>query len=125
MSIDNVKVNIGNSEIVFETTDEIDFTSSGSGDPIVSAPLLDSNGEASSYTLTRFVRAISGKTKMSVVVDAFDENDDKLSYHFEIVPESNDIKSGGDFEKTPESVYKKIFDESNPIIKAPLKKGKY
>ena len=51
------------SEIVFETTDEIDFTSSGSGDPIVSAPLLDSNGEASSYTLTRFVRAISGKTK--------------------------------------------------------------
>jgi hypothetical protein len=68
---------------------------------------------------------VKGKTKMSVVVDAFDENDDKLSYHFEIVPESNDIKSGGDFEKTPESVYKKIFDESNPIIKAPLKKGKY
>ena len=51
------------SEIVFETTDEIDFTSSGSGDPIVSAPILDSNGEASSYTLTRFARAISGKTK--------------------------------------------------------------
>ena len=51
------------SEIVFETTDEIDFTSSGSGDPIVSAPILDSNGEASSYTLTRNIRAISGKTK--------------------------------------------------------------
>ena len=51
------------SEIVFETTDEIDFTSSGSGDPIVSAPILDSNGEASSYTLTRFTRAVSGKTK--------------------------------------------------------------
>jgi len=51
------------SEIVFETTDEIDFTSSGSGDPIVSAPILDSNGEASSYTLTRNVRAISGKIK--------------------------------------------------------------
>ena len=51
------------SEILFETTDEIDFTSSGSGDPAVSAPILDSNGEASSYTLTRFVRAISGKTK--------------------------------------------------------------
>ena len=51
------------SEILFETTDEIDFTSSGSGDPVISAPILDSNGEASSYTLTRFVRAISGKTK--------------------------------------------------------------
>jgi hypothetical protein len=52
-----------NSEILFETTDEIDFTSSGSGDPEISAPALDSNGEASSYTLTRFVRAVSGQTK--------------------------------------------------------------
>jgi len=51
------------SEILFETTDEIDFTSSGSGDPAISAPTLDSNGEASSYTLTRYVRAVSGKTK--------------------------------------------------------------
>ncbi len=51
------------SEILFETTNEIDFTSSGSGDPDISAPILDSNGEASSYTLTRYVRAVSGKTK--------------------------------------------------------------
>jgi len=52
-----------NSEVLFETTDEIDFTASGSGDPAISAPILDSNGEASSYTLTRFVRAVSGQTK--------------------------------------------------------------
>jgi len=52
-----------NSEILFETTDEIDFTASGSGDPQISAPILDSNGEASSYTLTRFTRAVSGQTK--------------------------------------------------------------
>ena len=51
------------SQILFETTDEIDFTASGSGDPAVSAPILDGNGEASSYTLTRFVRAVSGQTK--------------------------------------------------------------
>jgi len=51
------------SQILFETTSEIDFTSSGSGDPAVSAPTLDSNGEAESYTLTRHVRAVSGKTK--------------------------------------------------------------
>ena len=51
------------SQILFETTGEIDFTSSGSGDPAISAPTLDSNGEAESYTLTRYVRAISGKTK--------------------------------------------------------------
>ena len=51
------------SQIFFETTGEIDFTSSGSGDPAISAPILDSNGEAESYTLTRFVRAVSGQTK--------------------------------------------------------------
>ena len=52
-----------NSELVYETTNEIDFTSSGSGDPAVSAPTLNSDGEASSYTLTRYVRAVSGKTQ--------------------------------------------------------------
>ena len=52
-----------NSELVYETTNEIDFTSSGSGDPAVSAPTLNSDGEASSYTLTRYVRAVSAETK--------------------------------------------------------------
>jgi len=51
------------SQILFETTSEIDFTSSGSGDPFISAPLLNSDGEASSYTLTRYIRAVSGQTK--------------------------------------------------------------
>ena len=51
------------SQILFETTNEVDFTSSGSNDPAISAPTLDANGEASSYTLTRFVRAVSGETK--------------------------------------------------------------
>ena len=51
------------SEVIFETTGEIDFTASGSGDPEISAPTLDDNGEADSYTLTRYVRAVSGKTK--------------------------------------------------------------
>ena len=51
------------SQILFETTEEIDFTSSGSNTPAISAPILDGNGEASSYTLTRFARAVSGQTK--------------------------------------------------------------
>ena len=51
------------SQILFETTSEIDFTASGSGDAPISAPILDSNGEADSYTLTRYVRAVSGQTK--------------------------------------------------------------
>ena len=44
----------------FITTEEIDFTASGSGDEIM---LTNSSGEASSYTLTRYVRAVSGQTK--------------------------------------------------------------
>ena len=44
-------------------TGEVDFTASGSGDPEISAPTLDDNGEADTYTLTRYVRAVSGKTK--------------------------------------------------------------
>ena len=51
------------SQILFETTSEIDFTASGSGDDPISAPTLDANGEADSYTLTRYVRAVSGQTK--------------------------------------------------------------
>jgi len=48
---------------IFETTGEIDFTASGSNDPAISSPTLDANGEASTYTLTRYVRAVSGETK--------------------------------------------------------------
>ena len=52
------------SELLFETTGEIDFSISGSPDtPSISAPNLDTNGEASSYTLTRYVQAISAQTK--------------------------------------------------------------
>ena len=52
------------SELIFETTGDIDFTISGSSDtPWISTPSLNSNGEASGYTLTRYVRAISGETK--------------------------------------------------------------
>ena len=49
----------------FETLGDIDFTISGSPDvPPVGAPTsFDANGEASGYTLTRFVQAVSGETK--------------------------------------------------------------
>ena len=58
-----IKSNI-DSELIFETTGDVDFTISGSIDvPPISAPILDVNGEASGYTLTRYVRAVSGETK--------------------------------------------------------------
>ena len=52
------------SELIFETTGDIDFTISGSQNtPLISAPSLDENGLANAYTLTRYVRAVSGETK--------------------------------------------------------------
>ena len=58
-----IKSNI-DSELIFETTGDVDFTISGSPDtPSISAPSLDSNGLANGYTLTRYVRAVSGETK--------------------------------------------------------------
>ena len=53
------------STIVFETLDVVDFTTSSSLDDV--APLessFDENGIVTEYTLTRKVKAISGKTKI-------------------------------------------------------------
>ena len=53
------------SNIVFETLTEVDFSSSGSSDvPEIGSPTsFDENGLATGYTLTRFVKAIAGETK--------------------------------------------------------------
>ena len=53
-----------NSELIYETTSEVDFSISGSPDvPPISVPTVDENGLADGYTLTRYVRAVSGETK--------------------------------------------------------------
>lgn len=56
-----------------------------------------------------------------------DKDNDSLSYFFELMPESNDKKAGGDFEKTPDAISFKILEQSvNGIkIKAPSRKGAY
>ncbi len=53
------------SNLKFETLGEVDFTVSGSPDvPPVGAPTsFNANGEATGYTLTRFIQAVSGETK--------------------------------------------------------------
>jgi|10_taG_2_1085330.scaffolds.fasta_scaffold03676_4 hypothetical protein len=53
------------SELIFETTGDIDFKISGStlDEPPVSAPIIGTDGLATGYTLTRYIRAVSGKTK--------------------------------------------------------------
>ena len=54
-----------NSTIKFETLSEVDFTISGSPDnPSIGSPSsFNSNGEPSSYTLVRRVKAMAGETK--------------------------------------------------------------
>ncbi len=52
-----------NSELIFETLGEIDFSITQEGTPDDEAISFDSNGIATSYRLTRFVEAISGETK--------------------------------------------------------------
>ena len=68
---------------------------------------------------------VDKRSIMEVNIDAFDPNDDKLSYHIEIVPESTDTKAGGDFEKAPTAVFQKVFLNSEFRVKAPSKSGKY
>ena len=58
-----VKSNI-DGELIFETTGDVDFTISGSSDtPSISAPIIGTDSLATGYTLTRYVRAVSGETK--------------------------------------------------------------
>tara|TARA_B100000780_G_scaffold126719_1_gene88853 strand:- start:679 stop:1443 length:765 start_codon:yes stop_codon:yes gene_type:complete len=56
-----------------------------------------------------------------------DYEKDSLSYEFQLMPESNDKKAGGDFEKTPEPISFKIVEQKidGIIIKAPSKSGPY
>ena len=56
-----------------------------------------------------------------------DEEDDSLSYEFQLMPESKDKKSGGDFEKTPKPISFTVVENLNDklVIKTPLKSGPY
>ena len=68
---------------------------------------------------------VDRRSIIEVNIDAFDPNYDKLSYHIEIVPESTDIKAGGDVENAPTAVFQKVFSNSKFKVKAPSKSAKY
>lgn len=68
---------------------------------------------------------VDKRSQMGVEIDAFDPNNDKLSYHIEIVPESTDTKAGGDYEEAPTAVFQKIYSTNKFNIKAPSKSGSY
>jgi len=53
-----------NSELIFETLGDIDFTHSGSSDvPPIEVVSVRSNGQNEKYKATRYVNAVSGETK--------------------------------------------------------------
>jgi hypothetical protein len=68
---------------------------------------------------------LNKRSIMEINVEAFDPNNDKLNYHIEIVPESTDKKSGGDFERAPAAIFQKVFLTPNFNLKAPSKSGMY
>lgn len=68
---------------------------------------------------------VDKRSQMEVEIDAFDPNNDKLSYHIEIVPESTNTKAGGDYEEAPTAVFQKIYSTNKFNIKAPSKSGSY
>lgn len=63
----------------------------------------------------------------TIKIDAYDPDNDKLEYRWELLPESTDIRSGGDAEAKPEAMDFKTIKEENGTLqfRAPLKKGPY
>ncbi|MEM1214717.1 MAG: glycoside hydrolase family 2 TIM barrel-domain containing protein [Bacteroidota bacterium] len=63
----------------------------------------------------------------SIDLDVSDPDGDPLEYQWELLPESTDIKSGGDAESKPEAVRFKIIKQTqgNMQFRAPVKEGAY
>jgi hypothetical protein len=88
--------------------------------PILHSFLLNNQDKKESVKLKR------GKDCI-FTYEVADPDSDSLAYIFQLMPESTDKKSGGDFEKTPEPISFKVVDKSNNkiVIKAPSRSGPY
>jgi len=106
-----------------ETYDAVYSVWKGSA-PDEKAPRLDS------ITLDgkRASESIYLKSKQEYEAKAFVEDyDQKLNYDWAVVPESDDIKAGGDAEEAPEALYNlvKKTKGNEALIRAPKKEGAY
>ena len=88
--------------------------------PILHSFLLNNQDKKESVKLKR------GKDCI-FTYEVADPDNDSLVYIFQLMPESTDKKSGGDFEKTPEPITFKVVEKSNNkiVIKAPSRPGPY
>lgn len=83
------------------------------------------------YTMNGTTAASSVYTRpgsiCTIDIDAYDPDKDQLTYKFELLPESTDIRSGGDAEAKPEAMDFKIIRSANGEMefRAPTKKGPY
>jgi hypothetical protein len=62
---------------------------------------------------------------LSADIRSSDPDNDRLSYSFEIMPESTDLKTGGDFETKPPVVASVHGEKGTAQLKAPDKEGAY
>jgi len=67
-----------------------------------------------------------GSSYQALVV-AFDPNDDKLSYRWELLDEATQLGEGGDREERPTSIPNMLTEQSNgkALLKTPVKQGAY
>ena len=78
--------------------------------------------------VTRSSVYVKPGSKVQFELDSNDPDNDPLKYRYEILPESTDIKSGGDKESRPEPVAviaKEGSSNGKLIFKAPRKEGPY
>ena len=63
----------------------------------------------------------------TMITEVTDPDGDPLKYRWDLVPESTDIRSGGDAEKRPDAVDMKISEENGGkvVFQAPKKAGPY
>ena len=65
------------------------------------------------------------KSTLNIQIDIVDKENEKLQYQYSIIPESTDIKSGGDKETAPKSVWSETTSKAINKINSPSKSGKY
>ena len=60
------------------------------------------------------------KSALNIQIDIIDKENEKLQYQYSIIPESTDIKSGGDKEIAPKSVWSVTTSKAINKIKFPF-----
>lgn len=68
---------------------------------------------------------VKAADRLKGAIVASDPDGDRLSYTFEIMPESTDLKTGGDFETTPPIVASVQSRKGSVELPVPAKEGGY